>query len=200
MPEGVWGESAAAITLFGPSSSRHSLDDYVRRRHQHGHRGDDGEEGEGYEAEPVDDHRRELPVHDDLLLLVADLHAVGDELELFQDALELAVGRGRAVVRVGGGRGLGIGRSRGRRSRHLTRERATNCVKWPVQRKCVEWLCAPETHRRYVSALGQVVLQRIAVDPDESAGIVAGSAGRSAASSRNRHWPVCTKKGEREQM
>ena len=69
-----------------------SLHDDVRRGHEHSDGGDDGEGREGDEAEPVDHHRRELPVHDDLLLLVPDLHAVRDELELLQDALQLAVG------------------------------------------------------------------------------------------------------------
>ena len=82
----------------------------MRGREQHRDRRDYGEGGERDEAEPVDDHGRKLPVHDDLVLLVAYLHPVRDELELLQDALQLPVGRGRTVVSVARGAGPGGGR------------------------------------------------------------------------------------------
>ena len=53
---------------------------------------DDGERREGDQTKAVDDHGRELPVANDLLLLVVELHPVGDELELLEDALKLPVG------------------------------------------------------------------------------------------------------------
>ena len=49
---------AAAAALAPPSLS--SSDDNVRRREEDGDGGDDGERGEGDEAEPVDHHRGEL--------------------------------------------------------------------------------------------------------------------------------------------
>ena len=77
-----------------------SLDDDVRGRQEDRDGRDDGERREGDQAEAVDDHGRELPVADDLLLLVVNLHPVGDELELLEDALKLSVGAGRAAVAV----------------------------------------------------------------------------------------------------
>lgn len=86
-----------------------SLHDDVRRREQHRDRRDHREQGEGDETESIDYHRGEFPIHDDLLFFVADLHPVGDELELLEDALQLPVGRGRA--------GMGVAQRRWRRAR-----------------------------------------------------------------------------------
>ena len=52
---------------------------------------DYSEGGESDETEPVDDHGGELPVRQDLGLLVLDLHPVGDELDLLEDALQFSV-------------------------------------------------------------------------------------------------------------
>ena len=59
----------------------------MRGGQQHGHRGDDGEHREDDEAEPVHNHGSELPVVDELHLLVVLLHSVGDELQLAQNGL-----------------------------------------------------------------------------------------------------------------
>jgi len=56
----------------------------VRRRHEHGDRRNDGEAGEGDEAEAVDDHGCKLPVHDHVFFFVTDLHPVRDEFQLLQ--------------------------------------------------------------------------------------------------------------------
>lgn len=71
-----------------------SLDDDVRGGQQHGHSGDDGEHREDDEAEPVHDHGSELPVVDELHLLVVLLHSIGDELQLAQDGLCGTQGQG----------------------------------------------------------------------------------------------------------
>jgi len=56
----------------------------VRRREEHGDRGDHCEGSEGDQAEPVDHHGCELPITDDVDLLVVNFHAIGDELELLE--------------------------------------------------------------------------------------------------------------------
>ena len=71
------------------------LDDDVRCRQQDGDRRDHGEQGEGDETKSIDHHRRELPIHDDFLFLVADFHAIRDEFELFEDTLKFPIGRRR---------------------------------------------------------------------------------------------------------
>lgn len=84
------------------SSSRRCsrlLNDDVWRRQKHGHRRDDGEHGEDDEAEAVHDHGGELPVADELGLLVRLTHASRDELQLPQDGLQLPL-RGWAGPRV----------------------------------------------------------------------------------------------------
>ncbi len=141
------------------------LHDDVRRREEHGDGGDDGEGGEGDEAEPVNDHGRELPVHDDLLLLVADLHPVRDELELLQDALQLAVGRGRAAVRV---------RRRRRRSARVRRVRSGGRGRRRRRRR--------RGGARRLDQAGHdaaVLFHRVVVHADEAA--AAGHRGRRAA-------------------
>lgn len=62
----------------------------MRRRQEDHHRRDDGVEGEGDEAEPVDHHRGELPVVPHLGVVLVASHLVGDEAELAQDVLQLA--------------------------------------------------------------------------------------------------------------
>ena len=72
----------------------------MRRGEEDSDGGDDGERRERDQTKPVDDHGSKLPVADDLLLLIVKLHPVRDELELLEDALELAIGRGRTPVAV----------------------------------------------------------------------------------------------------
>ncbi len=134
-----------------------SLHDDVRCGEEHGDGGDDGEGCEGDEAEAVDHHGGELPVHDDLLLLVADLHPVGDELQLLQDALQLPVGGGGAAVgvrrrrrRARRRRRRRIGRRRGRRRLRLRRRQRSRLHPHPGDQVAV-------------------LLQRVAVHPDEPA-------------------------------
>ena len=88
-----------------------SFDDDVRSRQEDGNGRDDCEGRESDQAEAIDDHGSELPIPDDLLLFVVNLHPVGDELQLFEDALELAIRRGRAAVTMQ----RGVGRGRGKR-------------------------------------------------------------------------------------
>lgn len=66
-------------------------DNDVRRGEEYGDGGDDGEQREDDEAEPVDDHGGELPVvrHLGRLVLLAQL--VGDDAQLLEDEGELAV-------------------------------------------------------------------------------------------------------------
>lgn len=63
----------------------------MRRGEEYGDGGDDGEQREDDEAEPVDDHGGELPVirHLGRLVLLAQL--VGDDAQLLEDEGELAV-------------------------------------------------------------------------------------------------------------
>ncbi len=144
----------------------------MRRREEDRDGGDDGEGGEGDEAEAVDHHGGELPVHDDLLLLVPDLHPVRDELELLQDALELAVGGGGAAVGVrrrGGGR-------RGRSARVGRR-------RWRHGRRGLD------AHPH-----AAVLFQWVAVDADEASSSRAAARrsghAHSVAASGHGHWPV----------
>lgn len=66
-------------------------DNDVRRGEEYGDGGDDGEQREDDEAEPIDDHGGELPVvrHFGRLVLLAQL--VGDDAQLLEDEGELAV-------------------------------------------------------------------------------------------------------------
>ena len=75
----------------------------VRRGGEHGEGGDDGEQGERDEAEPVEDHRRELPValYGRRLLVVTNL--VRYHFNFFQDEAEFprdtgGVGRGGGAL------------------------------------------------------------------------------------------------------
>jgi hypothetical protein len=76
-------------------------DDDVRRREQHGDRRYDGKECEGDETEPVEHHRRKLPVVLDRgsVLVVADL--VRDDSDLLEDEAQLSVDTGRERGRRG---------------------------------------------------------------------------------------------------
>jgi len=67
----------------------------VRGREEDSHGGHDREEGEGDEAEPVENHGRELPVVLDCrrILIVADL--VGDDPQLLKDQVQLSIDAGR---------------------------------------------------------------------------------------------------------
>ena len=70
-----------------------SVDEDVRRGEEDGEGGDDGEHGEETETQPVDDHRRELPVAALVLeaLVLAQLGRDGAQLR--QDAPQQADGR-----------------------------------------------------------------------------------------------------------
>jgi len=75
-----------------------SVDEDVRCREEDGESGDDGEHGEEAEAEPVDDHRRELPVATLVLeaLVLAQLGRDGPQLR--ENAPQQAHGRRAAAT------------------------------------------------------------------------------------------------------
>lgn len=90
---------ALKTNRFGVTMTSRLSDDDVRGREEDRHGGHDREEGEGDEAEPVENHGRELPVILDgrRVLVVTDL--VGDDPQLFQDQVQLSIDAGRERTR-----------------------------------------------------------------------------------------------------
>jgi len=77
MPFGLWVHRALLLE-----------NDEMRRREENGQRQDDGERRERPQTEPVDDHRRVLPVARQLRALVVGAQPRRDRAQLADDRLE----------------------------------------------------------------------------------------------------------------
>lgn len=98
LQKGVVDDPSTSILLFHYD---------VRGRKQDRYGGDQCEGRERNETKSINDHGGKFPIHDDLLLVIATLDSVGDEFELFQDALQLSIGSGRTAMRMMAGCGHG---------------------------------------------------------------------------------------------
>lgn len=67
----------------------------MRSGEEDGHRGHDGEEREDKEADAVHDHGGELPVRNELVLVLPLLQLRRDETELPDDGLQVPLSLGR---------------------------------------------------------------------------------------------------------
>lgn len=103
--------SMICLTIVHALSLLLLVDYYVGSREQDGDGGNDSKSSESNETEAINDHGSKLPVTDDLQFLVMNLHAIGDEFELFENALQLTIGRGTRTCMIVGGSGCRAGGS-----------------------------------------------------------------------------------------